>query len=182
MEDPQALIKKLEELKRWAANDLPRLAARRAESFTKENWRRQGYLDNGLKPWQKRAHNDREGAAILIGKQSGALRDSIRASVSGAYIRVESSRPYAKIHNEGGTIVQTPTNRQRKFFWAKYYEAKTAKNTAAMERYKRMALCRTLNITIPQRQFMPLEGGAIPFELAEILRGDMEKKISALFV
>ena len=176
--DPAELIKKLAELKRWATSDFSRIAARRTETFVKENFRRQGYQNNGLKKWVQRADGTSNG--ILIGKQSGALRDSIRVVVSGANITVESGRIYAKIHNEGGVIVQNVTARQRAFFWAKHYEAKGRNKTADMERFKRMALSRTLTINMPQRQFMPKPSEGVPFELGEILRGDIEKKLNSI--
>ena len=182
MEDPKVLIKKLADLKTWQRTTFPRLAAIRAEAFFKNNFRVQGYTDKGVKPWQSRKRDFRSGRAILIGKQSGNLRDSIRAIVSGNTIMVETSRIYAKVHNEGGTITQTVTPKQRNFFWAKYYEYKEMDNITMSKRYKRMALSKTLTINMPQRQFMPLPNtGAIPFELSEILRGDVEKHLQKLF-
>ena len=183
MNDPKEIIKKLAALKTWQKTTFPRLAAIRAEAFFKNNFRVQGYTDKGVKAWTKRKADDRKGGAILIGKQSGLLRDSIRAIVSGNSIRVETSRIYAQIHNEGGTITQTVTPKQRGFFWAKHHEAKERNQLTDAERWKRMALSKTLTINMPQRQFMPIPNtGAIPFELAEILRGDVEKKLSSLFV
>jgi phage gpG-like protein len=198
--DPSVLLAKFAELKRWTEKDLPRLTARRAEAYTKENWRHQGYRDRGVKKWAKRQMDDRDGAAILIGKQSGALRDSIRATWSAGKVTIESGRVYAQIHNEGGTITQVPTAQQRKFFWAKYYQLKSTSQTRQfkrdgisdgllnkteetpdMKRWKAMALARVLHIKMPQRQFMPLPNQGLPFELGEILRGDMEKKMESLF-
>jgi phage gpG-like protein len=182
MANPSEILTKLEALKDWQRSAFPRLAARRAEAFFKNNFREQGYIDKGKKPWAKRKMDDRKGGAILIGKQSGLLRDSIRAIVSGSNIVIESSRIYAQIHNEGGTIVQTVTPKQKGFFWAKHYEAKERNNLTDAERWKRMALSKTLTINMPQRQFMPIKGsGALPFELGEILRGDVEKKLEGLF-
>jgi phage gpG-like protein len=181
MQTPDEILTKLEALKQWQRSDFPRLAARRAEAFFKNNFRVQGYTDKGVKPWAKRKIDDRQGGAILIGKQSGLLRDSIRATVSSGSIRIESSRIYAQIHNEGGTIIQTVTPRQKGFFWAKHKEAKERNNLTDAERWKRMALSKTLTINMPQRQFMPTPTGALPFELGEILRGDIEKKLEKLF-
>ena len=142
----------------------------------------QGYTDKGVKAWTKRQADDRKGGAILIGKQSGLLRDSIRATTSSNLVLVETSRIYALIHNEGGTITQTVTAKQKGFFWAKHYEAKERNQLTDAERWKRMALSKTLTINMPQRQFMPIPStGTIPFELSEILRGDVEKYLQQIF-
>lgn len=182
MNDPKEIVRKLQELKTWQRTVFPRLVARRAEAFFKGNFRAQGYTDKGVKPWAKRQVDDRKGGAILIGKQSGLLRDSIRAVVSGNMVVVETNRPYAQIHNEGGTIIQTVTPRQRAFFWAKHKEAKDRNQLNDADRWKRMALSKTLTINMPQRQFMPIPStGTIPFELSEILRGDVEKQLESVF-
>lgn len=176
------LLKKLSELKRWAINDFPRLAARKTENYVKNNFRLQKYQDGGGTPWVARQFDERKGGAVLIGKQSGLLRDSIRGYSSGAIITVSSDRIYAKIHNEGGTITQAVTQKQSGFFWAKYYEATERKDIATAQRWKRMALSKSLNITIPKRQFMPIEGkNDIPKELQDELRISVENKLKDLF-
>ncbi|MBL7813830.1 MAG: hypothetical protein JNL70_02405, partial [Saprospiraceae bacterium] len=139
--DPSLLIAQLKELKQWAERDFSRLAARRTEDWVKGNFRRQSYGALGAK-WQSRKDDTRKGGAILIGKQSGLLRDAVRAVASGGQITVMNDRIYAQIHNEGGTITQTVTDRQRAFFWAKHYEAKAASQAVLAERWKRMALSK----------------------------------------
>jgi phage gpG-like protein len=178
--DPSVLIDQLKELKRWATNDFTRLAARRTEDWVKGNFRRQSFGATGAK-WQSRQDDTRKGGAILIGKQSGLLRDAVRAVANGGQITVSNDRVYALIHNEGGTIVQNVTDKQRSFFWAKHYEAKAASQAVLAERWKRMALSKTLHITIPQRQFMPKPNDGVPDELAAVFVTDIEKKMDSIF-
>ncbi|MBL7818596.1 MAG: hypothetical protein JNL70_26590, partial [Saprospiraceae bacterium] len=79
------------------------------------------------------------------------------------------------------TITQTVTDRQRAFFWAKHYEAKAASQAVLAERWKRMALSKTLTIVMPQRQFMPKPNENAPDELVQIWVKDIEKKVDAIF-
>lgn len=55
--------------------------------------------------------------------------------------------PYARIHEYGGTIQQTVTPKQRRYFFAQY--KRTGK-----EKWLRMALSKKLSITIPARPFL----------------------------
>ena len=57
-----------------------------------------------------------------------------------------SSLPYAAIHEYGGSIKQNITEKQRSFFWYKFY-----KNDHPM--FKAMALSKSLNINIKARPY-----------------------------
>lgn len=114
-----------------------------AAEFFDNSFRLQGFLDASLKPWAPRKA-EAGGRAILI--STGALRGSVYANPSGSIARVtagNSKVPYAKIHNEGGTIPVTV--KMKKFFWAKFKETKA-------EGWRALALSKS--ITIPARQFM----------------------------
>jgi len=118
---------------------------------------------------------------------SGALRQSIQSRVEGDSIVFTSSKPYAIIHNDGGEI--TVTEKMRKFFWAKAYEAqgktrtpkgnrsrsKTAEKwNRKAEIYKNLALKKVgSKIVIPQRQYI----GYFP-ELKGIVEGIAKEVIS----
>lgn len=67
------------------------------------------------RPWKARKHGNR--GSLLV--DSGALRRSLKYSISGNTIIWTSNLPYAKIHNDGGYIKITP--KMRKFFWHMYY-------------------------------------------------------------
>ncbi len=103
-----------------------------------KNFSRGGFFS---KPWPKR----RDGSSTHL-NNTGRLRRSITARISGHSVIFTSSEPYAAIHNYGGTITVTP--KMKKFFWAKFKET-------GQERYKHLALMKTgAKIRIPQRQFI----------------------------
>ncbi len=110
---------------------------------------------------------NRQGRGLLI--KSGKLRRSIRTqSISNDTVVIAAKEPYAQTHNEGGQI--DITQKMRRFFWAKYYEArgkiKTNKaGTATSLNSRNVGLSRDARtwrnlalkktpIKIPKRQFM----------------------------
>lgn len=113
------------------------------ESFTKG-----GFTDATFQAWQPRGGNVGAGRSILT--SSGALRDALHiASSSKNHIVFANDMPYAKIHNEGGTIKVPITAKSRKYFWYMYKQTGVAM-------WKGMALSKKehISIKIPQRQFM----------------------------
>ena len=119
--------------------------------FKKDIFNAKGFIDKGIKKWADRANpaTNKKGSKRALMIYTGALRRSIRVlNISGNTIRVGSQGiKYAEIHNTGGTITQTPTDRQRRFFWAMFKQTKN-------EMWKRAALAQTITIRIPQRQFI----------------------------
>lgn len=88
---------------RQLRQQLPRQVSIIAAAHFKENFRRQGILNNGtVISWKQRRAQDDRTRAILI--QSGRLRRAIRPSATFDYAIVSNDTPYAQIHNEGGTI------------------------------------------------------------------------------
>jgi phage gpG-like protein len=67
--------------------------------------------------WQRRKVNYGKGSLMI---QSGTLRRSIRAKISGQTLSFMSSTVYGAIHNEGGKI--RVTRKMKRFFWAMYYK------------------------------------------------------------
>lgn len=120
-----------------------------ADEFDR-NFERKGFFGQS---WRPRKFESK--GTILM--QTGNLRRSIRAKVSGNVVIFSSSLPYAAIHNEGGTI--TVTAKMKKYFWAKYAEAERNKKskhvTGAASFYKAMALKKIgSKIEIPERRFI----------------------------
>jgi phage gpG-like protein len=122
-------------------------------SFDREAW--EG------KSWEKRKANFLEKSSsrrnLLV--KSGRLRRSIRrVANSVGYARVATDVPYAKIHNEGGTIIQTPTAKQRAFFShvaEGFFDSKNDPNKwAEGHKFISMSKAKQLTINLPQRQFM----------------------------
>lgn len=89
---------------RTELNKMPRIVKDLGVAFFKSRFRAQGWLDESFTPWPKRKKTDkrRPGRGILMDR--GRLRNSIRGTVNGTDIVFGSDVPYAKIHNEGGTI------------------------------------------------------------------------------
>ena len=92
--------------------------------------------------WKERKNNSDPGRGILIGPGSGRLRKGIHTSKrSNNTITWQFDVPYAKIHNEGGTI--KATQNVRPF-------SRTVKGKVQ----KVKSFSRTVNIKMPQRQFI----------------------------
>jgi len=85
---------------------------------------------------------------------TGALMNSGRADVGTNFVDVTWGQglPYAVAQNFGADINQTVTERQRAFFWAKWYES-----DGTIPAFKAMALAKTLHIVLPQRKFMRIQ-------------------------
>ena len=130
------------------------------------NFKREAFF---TEKWKRRKGDTDETRGLLV--QSGTLRRSIRSRImeGGKGVEITSSVPYAKIHNEGGSI--TVTRRMKGYFWIKYRQAvgRIARTKAGKARngrknrqisrdaefYKAMALKKTgSRIMIPRRQFI----------------------------
>lgn len=115
----------------------------------------QGYV--GVQFGDGRGENKRN-TTNRLNIQSGRLLKSFlpnspdnvyKVSQSGTQYSVEigTNVPYARIHEEGGTITQPRSQKQRRFFWAKFYETKDV-------RFKYAALSnKPLTIRIPARPY-----------------------------
>lgn len=143
------------------------------------NFEREAFFND---KWARRKYNDDESRGLLI--KTGNLRRSITGRITDRdSVVIETTQPYAKIHNEGGTI--TVTRKMKKYFWWKYititgskrmkagipitYSERfsrkkdgtlrnTKRNRALTEEaefYRRMAMKKNgSKITIPKRQFI----------------------------
>ena len=143
------------------------------------NFEREAFFNQ---KWARRKYNDDESRGLLI--RTGNLRRSITGQVTDRdSVVIETTEPYAQIHNEGGTI--TVTRKMKKYFWWKYITITGSKRmkagipvtyserfsrkkdgtlqntkrnralTAEAEFYRAMALKKAgSKITIPKRQFI----------------------------
>lgn len=159
-----------------AVKKLPKWAGNATLNFYKDSWRREGYITHSFTPWPKRKKAQKRDRGILI--KSGALRRSLRMSVSGNTITISTDMPYAKAHNEGAHIVQKVSARQKRFFWAMHMKAKKTKRTQEAEFWKRMALSTTLNIHVPQRRFMDMPDGPLSRFMQQRLMLHIERLIT----
>ena len=91
--------------------------------------------------------------ATLIGSRGGGmsgLKGSFDVNFTGRNtVIIENTKEYAAIHNEGGTLKVSVSDKMRKFAWAMWYKTKH-------DSWKGLALTKKKNITmtIPQRKFM----------------------------
>lgn len=137
-----------------AIKRLPTLLGAEAVRFTKENFRMGGFMDGGLQAWPARKNDPDPGRGILIGKQSGHLFKDIRVlGKTDNSVTVGTTLPYARIHNEGGTI-QHPGGTA---FFPKagkivYVSNRVAGNLATAGR--KLPRTRPHIIRIPQRKFL----------------------------
>lgn len=108
---PEQFKIKLEQQKARLAqainHDLPVIIGKKAVDLFTENFQKEGFQDNGVKPWkevQRRARQVRGAAGsrkILTGK-TGDLGRSIRYEVnSPGEVTVFSDVIYAEVHNQG---------------------------------------------------------------------------------
>jgi phage gpG-like protein len=81
-----------------AAGFQRRVAILAGDEFDR-NFERQSFFGTS---WAASKYVSRRGGRLLI--RSGALRRSIHYQIQGDRITFRSNRPYASIHNEGGTI------------------------------------------------------------------------------
>ncbi len=148
---------------------MPVHAGRIAKEHYQDNFRKSGYVNGGLKPWQKakRLSSGSRSADANYGtllSSRNNLFSSIRYVPSDGRVTVSNTAPYASAHNWGETVHPTVTPRMRKFAWAKYFEAggrkkgdpKDKEETAEAKKWKGLALTKKTKLTLkmPQRQFL----------------------------
>lgn len=119
---------KRNELDKMMRRKMPVIAGRMAKDHFQENFRKGGFVNGGLHPWPqaKRLSSGRTDAAsnygtLLSGRNH--LFSSIKYIPSDYRVKVSNELVYAPIHNWGGTVSVTVTDRMRRFAWAKFYKA-----------------------------------------------------------
>lgn len=152
---------------------LPTLIGAEIVSFVLDNFEKQGYdTGAGIDKWKDRKDGSRPGGAVLVGKQSGRLRRSVRnIRQTRNSVLVGSDLPYAAIHNTGGVIRVPVTERSRKFFWAMWFATGEA-------HWKGMALTKktTLLVNMPKRQFIG-DSKALQKRIIDLI----EKQVTKIF-
>lgn len=153
------LDKRLLKLRSDLATKLPKKLGQAAETHFRNSFKRQGFTDKALVKWPARAKPPmtRRGKAKphTILYNHGLLRNSVRlvrhtwndiqVVAGGQHV------PYARIHNEGGTITKTVSVRA---FDRRAHMAKTKAGMRMRKEAKVRAFTRRMNTVIPKRQFM----------------------------
>lgn len=130
---------------------LPDIAGQEASSFFKDRFEKQGWEDGSFSPWSRKKVDNNY--PILRSKSTRGLVDTIHWQKQGKrsvlILAGGPSKPYAMIHNEGGTITVPVTAKMRKFAWAMFNKTRDPK-------YKAMALQKktSMQITMPKRQYI----------------------------
>ena len=114
MPTPTDINKELQKrIDRYISKTLKDIKVEAADEFDK-NFNDQAFFND---KWARRKYNDDKSRGLLV--QSGTLRRSITAKITDRdSVLFQTTVPYARIHNEGGTI--TVTSRMKKYFWWKY--------------------------------------------------------------
>lgn len=118
-------VKELERKMKKLMVQLPQKVGAEVVNFALDNFKRQAWLGDRIEPWKRRksptkwgTKPKRNGRAILV--DAGHLRRSIRFMASWDQVRVFSSVPYAKVHNDGfrGSVHQAVSSFTRKQTYA----------------------------------------------------------------
>ena len=174
------------DVKKVVARILKDIQVEMSDEFDR-NFERQAFFSE---KWQRRKSPIRdESRAILT--DTGALRKSIGSRTTENSITFFTTLPYAAIHNDGGEIVVT--QRMKRFFWHKYYEATGAfgrRKDGSLRKDKRNARLDTeadfwrlmalkkvgSTIKIPRRRFL----GTSP-EVEKAVREIVEENLTEYF-
>lgn len=143
----QKLQQRIKQLQNELRNRLPKVLAAQAERHFKQSFRDQGFTDRALVRWRP-SRGVKAGRTL---RRSGLLFNSIRiarADAGGIVIVAGGPYvPYARIHNEGGTIQRQVTRR------AHQRKAHRRGRSLVKEHSVRRHQAR-LNVHLPKRQYM----------------------------
>lgn len=147
----------------------PRYVGNMAVNFYKDSFKRGGYIDTGgLQKWEPRKKLAARGSkpkgnrALLV--KTGNLRRSIKIIRSGlGFVVVGTNLPYARIHNEGGTITSTQNigaytrkAHKRKAYTRTWQGNSQSIKATQIAQSQIKAHSRKQNTKMTQRQFMGL--------------------------
>lgn len=187
--------KELDDLMR---RKMPVIVGRRAKDHFQDNFRKGGFVNNGLHPWPKAGRQSSGNSAAsnygTLLSSRNHLFSSIKYMPSDYRVKIMNDVPYAPVHNWGGETSPTVTPKMRRFAWAMYYQAggksrggtkehKSAEKgqdaglSPAAQMWRGLALTKKtkLKIKIPQRQFIGQSR-----ELEERIHADVETQIESV--
>lgn len=163
---------------RQALHVLPPMLGADAVREIKGNFRLGGFMDTSLEPWPARKYNPDPGRGILIGKGTGHLWRDIRIlGIAENSVTVGTTMPYARIHNEGGTIAHPGGTA----FFKKGGKTIWVSNNAAAKLAtggRNLPRTKPHGINIPQRKFMG-KSAALNKSLKAIVVREVNKIVRA---
>lgn len=140
---------------------MPVIVGAMGKSHFRENFRKGGFVNNGLHKWQP---SKRIGVGTGAKSKYGTLLSSrmhlynnVSYAPGDGRVRIHIPVPYAAIHQFGGTVKVPVTSKMRGYAWHRYYQLgggnKGSEVPEEAQRWKRLALTRKtqLNITMPAR-------------------------------
>lgn len=157
----EEVIKAVEQRVRAAIRTLPRLVGNEAVNFSKDSFRRQGWLGDSFQPWPARKAGGKwgktprnKGRAILI--DTGKMRRATRViSADLQEIKIGNDVPYAQAHNDGVSLRSVTQH-------VKAHRRKRKQNNVSGARGKKIASGitfvksheRKIRVKIPRRRFI----------------------------
>lgn len=174
------IAKQAKQLETLARRNLPIKVGRLAKNHYQDNFRQGGFVNGGLKPWQRSKRQSGTGTSAGYGTLMSDRRhlfNSVQYTPSDNSVRIHNDAIHAPIHNWGGTVTPTVTPKMRRFAWAKYYEATS--NTSEAKMWKGLALTKKtkLSIEMPQRQFIG-ESAELNEKVAELIKTEVSNIIN----
>ena len=120
--------KKKREVSDLMRRKMPVFAGRIGVNYVQDNFRKGGFVNDGLQPWKKSNRELHGGKSAsenykTLHSQRDHLYGSTKYIPGDAKVTIINDVHYAGIHNWGGTVSPTVTPKMRKFAWAKYYAA-----------------------------------------------------------
>lgn len=146
---------------------IPVIAGRMAKDHFQDNFRKGGFVDNGLRPWtpSKRLSSGGTSASSHYGtllSSRNHLFSSIAYAPAPYSVTVRNNVPYATVHNDGGTVSPAVTPAMRRYAWFRFFRETGGKSggrkapSPQASRWKALALTKKskLRIRIPRRRFI----------------------------
>lgn len=179
--------KKKKEVSDLMRRRMPVHAGRIAVDHVQDNFRKGGFVNNGLHKWKKsnrEIYGGKSAASnygtLLSGRNH--LYSSTKYVPGDARVAIQNEAEHAGVHNWGGTISPRVTPKMRKFAWAKYYSLGGGKKDQPVGPdagfWKNLALTKKtkLNIRMPQRQFLGESK-----EMNEAIRAKLNQEIAKIW-
>ena len=149
-------------------DEIPRKTAVIAKNHFMHNFDESGFMNGGLHAWKKTRRQEAGDERKPLTSQRNHLMNSIDTIGSPGQVTVVNPVPYARIHNEGGTIHSQPTitPKMRKMAWAKAYSVARVSKGGKLpkdlpeeaRKWRALALTKkeklNIKIKMPRRQFI----------------------------
>lgn len=173
MDLPKKLERYANELKTYARDRWPRMAAQTSLRFIDGNFRAQGWQGRSFKKWKA----NQRGGTILV--KSGRMRASFRQQIAPGYMRVYTNSKAARVHNQGfiGKVTVRAHSRRRytarRVGTGRFNRNGTERKKTVHEHTGTISVKQHVrNMNMPKRQFMPnmQDGSDAPVLINAIIR------------